>query len=112
MRRRTPALAGLVYACLILAAAPPAGAARAPAGVTVTIRNFDFSPMEVTARAGASVTWTNLDPEPHTVTSDTGLFRSGALDQGESFTFWFKKRGVYHYLCLIHPKMMGSVTVR
>src|SRR5690348_18241699 len=51
----------------------------------IVIKNFDFSPMTLTVRAGATVTWKNMDDEPHTITSTDGLFRSGALDQGDSF---------------------------
>ncbi|HTQ13039.1 MAG TPA: cupredoxin family copper-binding protein [Rhizomicrobium sp.] len=79
---------------------------------TVTIRNFDFSPMDVTVSAGSTVTWKNLDGEPHTVTSTDGIFRSGALDQDQSFSFKFDRPGVYKYLCTIHPRMTGSVTVK
>ncbi|HUJ47543.1 MAG TPA: cupredoxin family copper-binding protein [Rhizomicrobium sp.] len=79
---------------------------------TVTIKNFDFNPMNVTITAGSSVTWKNDDGEPHTVTSVDGAFRSGALDTNQSFTFKFYKTGTYKYLCSIHPKMVGTVTVK
>ena len=79
---------------------------------TVTIKNFDFMPMDVTVTAGSSVTWKNLDEEPHTVTSLDGAFRSGALDGGQSFKFKFDKPGVYKYLCSIHPRMTATVTVK
>ena len=54
----------------------------------------------------------HLDGEPHTVTSVDGAFRSGALAQGDSYSFRFAKPGVYRYLCSIHPRMQSSVTVR
>jgi plastocyanin len=53
-----------------------------------------------------------MDDEPHTVTSLDGLFRSGALDQDESFSFKFTKPGTYRYVCTIHPRMTGEVVVR
>jgi plastocyanin len=77
----------------------------------VIIKNFDFAPMSLTVKAGASVTWKNLDGEPHTVTSVDGVFRSGAIDQNESFTFKFDKPGTYKYLCSIHPKMRAAIIV-
>ena len=83
-----------------------------PGTVTVVIKDFDFSPMDVVIPVGGSVTWTNRDGEPHTVTSLDGLFRSGALDQDQSYSFTFVKPGVYAYLCSIHPKMRATVTVR
>jgi len=79
---------------------------------TVTIENFDFTPMALSVKPGSSVTWTNKDGEPHTVVSEAGLFRSKALDQGDSFTFKFDKPGTYKFLCSIHPQMMGVITVR
>jgi plastocyanin len=84
----------------------------AHASAVVTIKDFDFSPMAVTINAGDSVTWTNKDGEPHTVTSVDGLFRSGGLDENDSFTFKFAKAGVYKYLCTIHPKMTATITVK
>jgi len=78
---------------------------------TVTIKNFMFA-MDVTVTPGATVTWKNLDGEPHTVASADGLFRSSALDQGDSFSFKFDKPGVYKYICSIHPKMRATVTVK
>jgi plastocyanin len=86
--------------------------ASAHASAAVTIKNFDFNPMDLTIDAGDSVTWTNKDGEPHTVTSVDGLFRSGGLDQNDSFTFKFTKPGVYKYLCTIHPRMTATVTVK
>ena len=46
--------------------------------------------------AGDKVTWVNKDDEPHSVVSDNGLFRSGAMDTNESYSFKFDKPGTYH----------------
>ena len=78
----------------------------------ITIKNFDFAPMTLTVKAGTTVTWKNLDGEPHTVTSDTGLFRSGGLDENDAFSFKFDKPGTYKYVCSIHPKMVGTIVVK
>ena len=107
---RSAVLAPFFAATLMLVAS--ADAASAQAAATVVIKNFDFSPMAVTVKAGDSVTWTNRDGEPHTVTSVDGLFRSGGLDQNDSFTFRFAKAGVYKYQCTIHPRMQATVTVK
>lgn len=94
---------------LIAVAAVPAAAQNAN---TVVMKDFDFTPMILTVTVGTTVTWTNLDGEPHTVTSTDGLFRSGALDQNDSYTFKFVKPGTYKYLCSIHPRMMAEIIVR
>jgi plastocyanin len=90
----------------LLAAAP------AFADATVTIKNFDYSPMDITIKAGDTVTWKNLDGEPHTVVSTDGAFRSKALDENDSFSFRFDKPGTYKYVCSIHPQMKATITVQ
>jgi plastocyanin len=77
----------------------------------VNIKNFMFA-MDVTVTAGSTVTWKNQDGEPHTVASLDGLFRSPALDEGDTYSFKFEKPGVYRYICSIHPKMKATVTVK
>lgn len=102
MRTRFLALSAL----LSLLAAP------ALADTLITIKDFDFMPMTVSVPVGTTVTWKNLDGEPHTVVSPDGVFRSKALDEGDSFSFKFDKPGTYKYLCTIHPKMVASITVQ
>jgi plastocyanin len=106
---------GKAFALVMLvatASAPGIAPAAAQATNSVVMKNFDFSPMTLTIKAGSSVTWKNMDGEPHTVTSLDGLFRSGALDQNDSFTFKFDKPGTYKYLCSIHPRMMAAIIVK
>lgn len=96
----------------MLAACAVAAPAAAADGATVVLaRNFMFTPAAITVKAGSTVTWTNRDDEPHTVVSDAGLFRSGALDTGETFAYRFDKPGTYHYTCSIHPRMVGTIVV-
>ncbi|HSC19300.1 MAG TPA: cupredoxin family copper-binding protein [Rhizomicrobium sp.] len=90
----------------------PASAPAWAEGNLVVMKNFDYSPMELTIAAGTTVTWKNLDGEPHTVVSVDGAFRSPALDQNDTFKFTFAKPGVYKYVCSIHPKMMAKITVK
>ena len=77
----------------------------------VVIKDFMFVPTTLTVKAGTTVVWANKDEEPHTVFSDTGMFRSGAIDTGEKFSFKFDQPGTYHFLCTIHPRMVGTVIV-
>jgi plastocyanin len=79
--------------------------------IQVSAKNFMFTPASITVKTGTTVIWVNLDDEPHTVFSDAGLFRSSALDTQERFSFKFDKAGTYHYLCTIHPRMLGTVVV-
>jgi plastocyanin len=101
-------LSAAFLACIAAGATVHAALSDTP---QVVIKDFMFQPMAVTVKAGVALTWVNRDQEPHTVTSDTGLFRSGALDTDETFAFKFDKPGTYHFLCSIHPKMVGTVVV-
>jgi plastocyanin len=115
MRRRTAPLAALGLAVLCLCSLGRADTPQPPAGSdaqVVLARNFMFAPLSMTVTAGSTVTWTNHDEEPHTVVSESGLFRSGALDTNESFSFRFDKPGTYRYACSIHPQMVGTIVVR
>ncbi len=97
---------------LLWTVTPGALAAGSPDAATIVVaRDFMFGPASLTVSAGSTVTWTNKDDEPHTVVSDTALFRSGALDTDESFSFRFDKPGTYHYACSIHPRMVGTIVV-
>ena len=101
-------LAGAVLSLCVAASCP---AAEASGTTQVLISQFMFMPMTVTIKAGSSVTWVNKDDEPHTVVSDTGVFRSGALDTDMSYTFRFDQPGSYRVLCSIHPQMTALIVV-
>jgi len=89
-----------------------ATAGETPAASTIVMaKDFMFAPASLTVRAGSTVTWTNSDDEPHSVVGEAGLFRSGALDTGESFSFRFDRPGTYRYTCSIHPRMVGTIVV-
>ena len=98
-------------AAAVLAAGSVGVAIADNAAIKISAKDFMFSPATVTVKAGSTVTWTNLDDEPHTVFSDAGLFRSSALDTKDSFSYKFDKAGTYHYLCTIHPRMVGTIVV-
>jgi plastocyanin len=108
--RSIPVAASL--AVLWWLAATSTAIAEDPARTVVVAKDFMFSPMTLTVIAGSKVTWTNMDDEPHTVVSDTGLFRSGAMDTNESFSYKFDKPGTYHFTCSIHPRMVGTIVAR
>jgi plastocyanin len=78
----------------------------------IVAKDFMFMPMSLTVKVGSTVTWVNMDDEPHTVVSNTQLFRSGALDTKETFSFKFTEPGTYHFTCSIHPRMVGIIVVQ
>jgi len=84
----------------------------------VVMQNSSFVPSSNTITAGTKVTWTNKDSYAHTVTSGTpshptGLFDSGNINAGGTFSYTFDSTGTYQYYCKIHPDIMqGTVTVK
>ena len=100
------------WAMLVLALLLPGAHSAEPDSVKVEIEDFKFAPAEITVQPGTRVTWTNEDVDSHTVVSDDGLFRSGGLDTGDSFSYTFDKPGTYHFTCSVHPKMVGTVIVK
>ena len=99
----------LALALLSLAALPAQAASQA-----VNITGFAFSPATVNVSVGDTVTWTNNEPGavPHTASSDTaGVFDSGNLGTGQSFSRTFTQAGTFAYHCNVHPGMTGSVIV-
>jgi plastocyanin len=112
LRRRQSRRAALYAAALWGIALGGPSIAETPDPNRIVVKDFMFVPNSLTVKAGSSVTWANMDDEPHTVVSDAGLFRSGAMDTNESFTFKFDKPGTYHFTCSIHPRMVGTIVVQ
>ena len=91
--------------------------AGGPADITIVLGassssnpNF-YSPSNFTARVGQTVTWLNRDSAIHTVTSTNGLFGSGDLASGGTYSFTFAQPGIFHYYCTIHPWMKGTIVI-
>ncbi len=77
----------------------------------VEIRSMSFQHADIQVTVGTTVTWTNFDSVNHTVTSDTGVFASGSLADGDTYSYTFDTAGSFPYLCSIHTSMHGSVVV-
>ncbi|BFT64608.1 cupredoxin domain-containing protein [Pseudomonas moorei] len=79
--------------------------------VKVDIKEFMFGPKDLNVAVGTKVTWVNDDEIPHTVAETHKLFRSGALDTGDSYSWVFNTPGEYEYFCALHPQMLGKIVV-
>ena len=89
--------------------------AEAFGSTIVVIRDFNFSPAQVTVSPGAKVTWVNCEPAgtaAHTSTADAGTWTSALLAPGSTYTRVFSGAGSFPYHCNPHPGMRGSVTVQ
>jgi nitrite reductase (NO-forming) len=96
---------------------------------TVLIVNFAYSPADLTVPVGTTVTWVNQDSVGHTVTegdpnspkqAGMRVFDSsgeavngkvGLIGPGESWSYTFTTPGTYEYYCIVHPYMIGRITV-
>ncbi len=87
------------------------GGTGGPGTNAVTISGMSFSPATITVAVNTTVTWTNKDAITHTVTSDSGIFDSGNVTPGSSFSYTFTTTGNFAYHCKIHPTMVATVIV-
>ncbi len=84
---------------------------------TIQIQNFAFAPASQTISAGDAVKWVNLDSAPHTSTSgesprSDGIWNSGILSDGQSFSHTFASAGTFPYFCQVHDFMTAGITVQ
>jgi plastocyanin len=89
------------------------GGSGSAGGAKVSMEGIKFNPASVTVKAGDKVTWTNKDSVGHDVTGDN--FKSGdsgGMQNGDTFSQTFDKKGTFDYVCTVHPGMKGSVTVK
>lgn len=78
----------------------------------ITIQSSGFDPNYTSTYTGP-VTWTNNDNKTHHVVSDSGLFDSGDLNPGQSYTYDFSWHdfGNYHYHDSINTSIKGRIQV-
>ena len=73
---------------------------------------MSFSPAAATLRVGQTVAWRNNDTDIHTATQDGGRFNTGNLTRGAtSAPIAMTAAGAFPYHCVLHPGMVGSLTV-
>jgi plastocyanin len=95
----------------------------------VLIENFAYSPADITVPVGTTVTWVNQDSVGHTVTegdpnspkpANLRVFDSSGealtskvalIGPAQSWSYTFTTPGTYEYYCIVHPYMIGYVTV-
>jgi plastocyanin len=81
----------------------------------IVIKNFMFSPANLSVAPGTVVTIRNEDSVAHTLTdkADPKLFGTGSIGPGQVKTFKAPgKAGSYPYICMIHQYMTGTLVVR
>ncbi|MCV0401622.1 MAG: hypothetical protein K5777_06570 [Nitrosopumilus sp.] len=79
--------------------------------------NACYLPADITINAGDTVEWINVDTAAHTVTGGSpadgpsGVFDSSLVMANAVYAFTFNDSGSYDYFCMVHPWMVGTVTV-
>jgi nitrite reductase (NO-forming) len=92
----------------------PTGVSIVPGSSSLTTDAFSPNPVQVSV--GSTVTWTNDDTQPHTVNAgenavSSGVFDSPIMPPAGTFEHTFTEAGEYPYFCLLHPNMVGTVSV-
>jgi plastocyanin len=80
----------------------------------VVMKDLRYTPESITIRKGMSVKWVYCEgpnADSHTVTSDAGLWDSGLVGNGSTFSRVFATVGAFAYHCIPHPEMQAVVTV-
>jgi len=78
--------------------------------------NECYIPFNVSISAGEEITWSNDDTAPHTVTSGLpgsldAIFDSGMMMAGDTFSVTLDESGEYPYFCMVHPWMIGNISI-
>ena len=79
---------------------------------TVEIEAMTFSPPTLEVKTGDTVTWKNKDAFPHNVTAENKDFHSVDIQSGQSWKFRAGSKGVFPYVCTLHPGMKAVLTVK
>jgi plastocyanin len=102
------------------AAAPKTVIVDIPVGTSVPgceTTDACFTPASISINAGDTVEWANVDTAAHTVSAGSpaegpsGVFDSSLLMASGNYSFTFDDTGSYDYFCMVHPWMVGSVSV-
>ena len=101
----------LVLGVIIILGAVAVSGCTSQSTNTITIQNSSFNPSMLTITVGTTVTWINKANGTMDVTSDSGLFSSGNLTNGQSFNYTFNNTGTFPYHSSINPSMTGQIIV-
>lgn len=87
-----------------------AGAAET---VDIQIKDYKYTPAQLTIKAGTTVKWTNREKRTtHSILfAGPDGFESERIFPDESWQRTFDKAGSYPYSCGPHPEMKGQVDV-
>ena len=70
-----------------------------------------YVPAKITVHAGESIIFANQSNAPHSVTDVKNTFTIQTISESNTSVLSIPKPGVYHYYCLYHPFMKGTIVV-
>jgi plastocyanin len=79
--------------------------------------NECYIPSTLNISTDTTVVWENNDSAAHLATSGTpdggpdGIFDSGMIMAGATYEHEFSDKGEFAYYCIVHPWMVGTITV-
>ena len=76
----------------------------------ITIQSSGFNPHDITISPG-TVTWINNDTKIHHVVSDDGVFDSGNLTPGQSYSYYLNDVRTYPYHDSLDSSMKGTIVL-
>jgi plastocyanin len=101
-------------ASVLLIQNKPKQSVRAEPTATVQITSAGFVPETITIKESESITWVNTDNGLHQVAADPkleGFATEKSLDQHQSITFTFDKKGTYTYHDPLHPNQVKATVI-
>lgn len=105
--RRWLTVAGCAGVLLVVTAVPAAGLTN-----EVKLDSYAFDPPIRRLSPGESIRFRGHAPQAHTATSADGIWDSGPLTDGQTYTVTFVLPGEYRYFCRFHPSQMtGTILV-
>lgn len=115
MSTRALAFAGaLACGAVLVSCAQSARTAERPSARTHTVRmeGMVFVPESLAVTAGDTIVWINRDLVQHTATSTTPGFDSKIVDVRKSWRYTADRKGVFDYVCSLHPQMVAKLHVQ
>lgn len=122
MKSRSMLFAGAIAWTVLLTGTSGLASAQTDAGAAdkttvhkVKMKGMRFEPATLKVQVGDTIVWENEDVVPHTATAmkdGVPVFNSGNLQSRQTWRYVADKPGTIPYICLLHPMMKGTLTVR
>ena len=83
------------------------------ASTSVAMMDMCFTPTVARIEPGDTVIFHNKDATPHMVSGVSNVFGNSRKDipNGEAVSYRFDDEGVFPYMCVLHPGMVGAIVV-